>query len=176
MGWTLFQQTGGDTLIADGVSADRDRRAITIHVCTRNPGHLEAEATFCVQLYHLHTTLTMAKMEKAKIMAQMDADEGVKKQLTNDIEEAKKLLNREESELDMIAQQVKSDEMTRDFLLQQFADIKTQLVQEQQQTVQLEKEMEKYKVKPHRPYMHFNTTALVTFINYCVRYAIFVKC
>lgn len=77
-------------LCLDELEADssKGQNSVSMHMCSlRPPPHpLVDEADFCGQMFALQANLTQARLERAKIIAQIDGDEGLKKQITSEIQ------------------------------------------------------------------------------------------
>lgn len=68
--------------------SSKGQNSVSMHVCTLRglPHPLADEAEFCSSMFALQANLTQARIERAKIIAQIDGDEGVKKQITSEIQ------------------------------------------------------------------------------------------
>jgi hypothetical protein len=125
--------------------SEKGQTSVTMHMCSlahpTRPGslgtavsHLGEELEFCRQLFALQANLTQAKMEKSKILAQMDGDEGVKKHQTAINAELQRDLTTLEHEIESLRRQNESDELTRDFLAQQLLNMQASRQHEQERT------------------------------------------
>jgi hypothetical protein len=88
---------------------------------------MQEELDFVTQVLALQANLVQARREKARSVAQMELDEGVKRSLTAEIAAVGQRIHAIEHDLDRLRQQNASDVLTRTFLEQHRARVQREL-------------------------------------------------
>ncbi len=112
---------------------DKKRKTVTVVICDirhRPAGSgagtssvLDKERIFCGAVMDQHIRLTQYQLEKARLLAQMDEDERYKKSSKLELSHCHSVLQSVKSRTDDLKQQFQSDEITKQFLLEQFNDV-----------------------------------------------------
>jgi len=97
----------------------------------------DGDRDFCVQVFAMQANLMQAKMEKAKTLAQMDSDEGLKRQLTHDLSNLNSTLQSCLSACDDLEKQNGSDDVTLRFLDASLSTTRSTLDRERAATIQM---------------------------------------
>ena len=133
-----------------GPESEKGNNSVTLHLCplrlnhqASKSGHVPStqdDLEFCQQLVAIQANLTQVKIERGKILAQIDGDEGLKKEYTNMNAQLTDHLHQFDLELDRLHQQRSSDMMTHKFLSEQLLELQSNLENERRRSKEVEVE------------------------------------